>query len=315
MDRNLEAIGRGCGLVGLGRVGRDDPAVEQRVFDQHSTRSGVVVVKRVGGFLAQLAGLDHDAVLDAHVRDALRAARGDAANADAEVGGVGKQALFAGLDRIGKAFAGERFPFENAETATVERERAGVGEPESAERTRGTKARVPEGDFFGVDVRLHDRDERGFVLADRDAIFQLVFEEVAEVEAACGCGQGVTGCVDGIRVQGSGALVWYAPAHSVRYASANATARSAARPVVPPAVSIRSQAGTRACAAIRSRTHLGVLRLDTVRGRCDGNGLGGGADFQAYVLIQLASAAERNVLQVHRLESEHGKYNPIVASR
>ena len=34
----------------------------------------IVVVNGVGGFLPQLAGLDHDAVLDAHVRDSLRVA-------------------------------------------------------------------------------------------------------------------------------------------------------------------------------------------------------------------------------------------------
>ena len=120
---------------------------------------------------------------DADLRDALGLAVRFFVDADAEIGGVGDEALFAGLHGVHETLTREGFVFEDAEAAAVEGERAGICEPERAKRPCGAERGIPERYFFGLNVCLHDGDERGFVLVDCDAVFELVFEEIAEIGA------------------------------------------------------------------------------------------------------------------------------------
>ena len=185
-EGQAEAVVGGGGFFGLGRVGGEIPAGAQGVFDEERALGAVFVAGGVDGVLAGGAGLNHGAVNDADFRDALRLAVRFFVDADAEIGGVGDQALFAGLHGIHEAFAGEGFVFEDAEAAAVEGERAGIGEPQRAKRPCGAERGIPERDFFGLHVCLDDGDERGFVLVDCDAIFEFVFEEIAEIGALRG---------------------------------------------------------------------------------------------------------------------------------
>src|SRR6202034_4795773 len=44
----------------------------------------------------------------------------------------------------------------------------------------GALGGIPDRNFFRVDARLQDGHQRGLVLADGDAVFELVLEQVAE---------------------------------------------------------------------------------------------------------------------------------------
>ena len=101
-----------------------------------------------------------------------------------EIERVGQQPLLAGFERLHEAFARERLTFDHGETAAVERESGRVGEPHGSQRRVAARRRVPERDFVGFDVGAQDRHERRLVLANRDGLFQLVVEQIAELAAA-----------------------------------------------------------------------------------------------------------------------------------
>ena len=120
----------------------------------------------------------------------LRLARACGFDEQAEICRVRDDAAFAGLDGVGEAFAGEDFAFENAEAAAVERERACVFQPQAAQGASRAAHSGPERNFFGFDFGLRDGDESGLIFLQRNFVFELVFEEVAEILAVCGCGHG-----------------------------------------------------------------------------------------------------------------------------
>src|ERR1700720_3788641 len=98
----------------------------------------------------------------------------------AQVGGVGAQPALAGLEGIGQAFSGEYLVVEHAEAAAVQSEWAGIFQPESAQRPARTCGATPERNSLCVDFRLHDRNERGLIFLERNAIFEFVLKEIAE---------------------------------------------------------------------------------------------------------------------------------------
>ncbi len=111
----------------------------------------------------------------------------------AMVGGVGEEALFAGVDGVKEAFAGEVAVFDEGEAAAVEGEAGGIGDPESAEGLGDAAVAVgDDGDALGIDFGLQDRERGGLVLADGDGAGELVLEEVVE------------GCSGGVGDEGSG---------------------------------------------------------------------------------------------------------------
>jgi hypothetical protein len=91
------------------------------MFDDHGPCRCIAVADGVGVFLALLSRLRHQAVRDEDSGDALVLGFLFSIDQNAEVGSVGKQALFAGLDGIHQAFAGEGIAFEYVEAAAVER--------------------------------------------------------------------------------------------------------------------------------------------------------------------------------------------------
>src|SRR5258708_23942271 len=92
--------------------------------------------------------------------------------------GVNKQQLLVGLEGIDQTFAGKRVVFDDIEGAAIERKPAGVLDPQRVQRSPGRTA--PESDLLGVNVRINDRDEGRVVLKNRDFLFQVVLEEIAE---------------------------------------------------------------------------------------------------------------------------------------
>ena len=119
--------------------------------------------------------MNHGAVDDADFCDALGLAVRFFVDADAEIGGVRDQAFFAGLD-------GSKMPSpakaSSSRTLKLPPSRVSGLElvSQSARGGRAEPRRIPERDLFGLHVGLDDRDERGFVLVDCDALFEFVFE-------------------------------------------------------------------------------------------------------------------------------------------
>ena len=107
------------------------------MFDEEGALGAVFVAGGVDGVLAGGAGLNHGAVNDADLRDALGLAVRFFVDADAEIGGVGDKAFFAGLHGVHETLTREGFVFEDAEAAAVEGERTGVCKPQCAKRTSG----------------------------------------------------------------------------------------------------------------------------------------------------------------------------------
>ena len=103
------------------------------MLDDHRPRGRVAVADGVSVLLPLLGHLRHGAVRDDHFGDALAVGLLFAVNQNAEIGGVGEQALLAGLDRVHQAFAGKGVAFEHVEAAAIEREIAGVVHPERAQ--------------------------------------------------------------------------------------------------------------------------------------------------------------------------------------
>ena len=120
------------------------------------------------------------AYLTVSENDAAAAVLRHRRDTDAEVDGVGDEALFARLDRLDQAFAGERAALDQRQAAAVERQAGVVGQPHGAQRLRHAACRAPQRDALDGDVVLDDRDHRRLVAADGDRLFQLVLEQLAE---------------------------------------------------------------------------------------------------------------------------------------
>src|SRR5580765_4935486 len=102
---------------------------------------------------------------------------------NAEIGGVRKQTAFSGFERLGEAFTGEDFVVENAETAAVQGERAGVFDPDGAKRASRTGCAAPQRYFFGFDFGLGDGHECGLIFLEAYSVFEFVFEKIAQTSA------------------------------------------------------------------------------------------------------------------------------------
>jgi hypothetical protein len=93
-----------------------------------------------------------------------------------EVCSVRNQALLIRADGIEDPFPGERFLFENTETAAIESDTRQVGEPQCPLRTRQAGALIPDGNLPGRDGSLHDGNQRRPVLLNSDRLFELIFK-------------------------------------------------------------------------------------------------------------------------------------------
>ena len=78
-------------------------------------------------------------------------------DADAEIDGVGDEALLARLDRLDQAFPGERAAFDQRQAAAVEGQPGVVGQPHGTERLRHAARRAPQRHTLDGDVVLDDR--------------------------------------------------------------------------------------------------------------------------------------------------------------
>src|ERR1700722_5974785 len=74
------------------------------------------------------------------------------------------------------AFSYKGFGFKHVEGAGIEHLAAGVLDPQ---RSQWSRLCVPQRNLLRVDVRLQDGHERRLVLADRDLLLDLVFEEIS----------------------------------------------------------------------------------------------------------------------------------------
>ena len=151
---------------------------------------------------------------------------GDGGDADAEVDGVGDEALLARLDRLDQALAGEGAALDQRQAAAVEGQPGVVGQPHGAQRLRHAARRAPQRHALDGDVVLDDRHHRRLVAADRDRLFQLVLEQLAEIAAR---GAASTAAIASSTAIGRGAAVVAGmPARRRRH-------RPAAPPATPPA--------------------------------------------------------------------------------
>ena len=132
----------------------------------------------VGGVGDIAGGLDQDAVVHGDVAQGVGVVLLGAADFYGLVGGVGEEALFAGMDGIEEAFAGELAALEDGEAAGVEGELRVVFEPDGAEWV--AVGRAPEGDVLGGEFLLEDGDHGRLVFVDGDGLGERVLEEVVE---------------------------------------------------------------------------------------------------------------------------------------
>ena len=101
-------------------------------------------------------------------------------DADAEIDGVGDEALLARLDRLDQAFAGERAAFDQRQAAAIEGQPGVVGQPHGTERLRHAARRAPQRHALDGDVVLDDRTIADWLRRTVTGCFQLVFEQLAE---------------------------------------------------------------------------------------------------------------------------------------
>src|ERR1700687_674051 len=106
----------------------------------------------------------------------------------AKVGCVRQQTFFTWLDGIHETLTSKRVSFEHVETAPVECEVAGVVDPKSTKHR--WLRRIPDRNLFRVDACLENGHHRRLVLADGDAVLELVLEQIAEF---LGLGHGSSG--------------------------------------------------------------------------------------------------------------------------
>src|SRR6202022_488717 len=96
----------------------------------------------------------------------------------AEVSRVRQQTFFTRLDGIHQTLTSKSVGFEHIEAAPVECEVAAVVDPKSTKH--GWLRRIPDRNLFRVDARLENGHHRRLVLADGDAVLELVLEQIAE---------------------------------------------------------------------------------------------------------------------------------------
>ena len=81
-----------------------------------------------------------DALANLHVMQGALVVAGGHLDADGLIGGIGEQALFAGMDGIEQALAGKLAALKDGEAARVERQLGLVFKPDGAQR-RGLSSR------------------------------------------------------------------------------------------------------------------------------------------------------------------------------
>src|SRR5215470_9515658 len=100
-------------------------------------------------------------------------------DADRLVDSIGEQTALLGLERVNQSLTREGAFFDHIKRSTVEREPAGIADPERAKRPWCTGA--PQRYFFCLNFGVYDRHQRGMVLQDRDLFLEVVLEEIAQI--------------------------------------------------------------------------------------------------------------------------------------
>ena len=169
----------------------------QRVLEDQSLGLLIHVAHGVGArFLGGVFGV-HDAAAGVDfAHDGGLAAEGFG-DARAQIDGVADEAFVAGLEGFHQGFPCIGARVVDRDGAAVQRLAAGVGQLRCVGRMLRTVVGIDQ-QLAPFDGLLQEGQHGGFVLADGDGLRDAVFEEIADLAAFGGGGDGTGGHADGL---------------------------------------------------------------------------------------------------------------------
>ena len=169
------------------------------MLDDHAAGCRVRVGDGVGAGFAQLAGEVQDASRGAQMGIGALFGGALGLHPHRRIRRIGEQAALVGMDFGQQSLSGKRSSLNDIKAAGIEREAAGVGEPDGPDR-RGL-ALIPQRHLFGLYVGLHDGHQGRLVLQYGDVLPDLVLEHIAQGLAR---GLSLDGLLESVAAEGRG---------------------------------------------------------------------------------------------------------------